>query len=91
MIELITISKAGDTWYLNKVLVSTQHIAMVEESKEHNHLLSEGKIGLGLNSQIQFSKIQMASVSGFNELIAIGSPSAIIEKLGSNKKQLLKG
>ena len=91
MIELITISKAAGNWYLNKVVVNPEHIAMVAESQEHNRLLKEGKIGLGLNGQVQFSKVQMAIVSGFNEFIAIGSPSSIIEKINKNTKQLLKG
>jgi len=91
MIELVTIMKASGNWYLSKVIVNPQHIVMVAESREHNRLLSEGKIGLGLNTHVEFSKVQMAIASGFNEFIAIGSPSSIIEKLSRNKKQLLKG
>jgi hypothetical protein len=91
MIELITISKAAGNWYLNKVVINPQHIAMVAESQEHNRLLREGKINLGFGGNIQFSKVQMALTSGFNELIVIGSPAAIMEKLSNNTKQLLKG
>ena len=91
MIELVTITKASGNWYLNKVIINPEHIVMVSESMEHNHLLSEGKIGLGLNTHVKFSKVQMAITSGFNEFIAVGSPSSIIEKLRRNKKQLLKG
>ena len=91
MIELITISKTAEQWYLNKVVVNSQHIAMVIESNEHNRLLREGKIDLALDSNVQFSKIKMAAISGFNEFIAIGSPSVIMEKMNRNTKQLLKG
>jgi hypothetical protein len=91
MIELITISKAGETWYLNKVIVNSQHIAIVIESRDHNRLLREGKINLDLDAQVQFSKVKMATVSGFDELIAIGSPAIIMEKMNRNTKQLLKG
>lgn len=91
MVELITISNAAGNWYLNKVVINPKHIAVVAESREHNRLLKEGKIDLGFNQQIEFSKIQMAITSGFDELIAIGSPASIIEKLGRNSKQLLKG
>tara|TARA_Y100000592_G_scaffold99996_1_gene178138 strand:- start:3300 stop:3494 length:195 start_codon:yes stop_codon:yes gene_type:complete len=64
---------------------------MVTESNEHNSLLKEGKIELGLNSVVTFSKVQMVATSGFSELIVIGSPSSIMEKVNRNKKQLLKG
>ena len=91
MIELITISKAGETWYLNKVVVNSQHIAMVVESRDHNKLLREGAIDLALDPHIQFSKVRMAATSGFDEFIAVGSPSTIMEKMNRNTKQLLKG
>ena len=91
MIELITISKAGENWYLNKVIVNSQHVAMVSESREHNRLLNEGKINLALDPHIQFSKVKMAIISGFDEFIAIGSPDVIMEKMNRNTKQLLKG
>ena len=91
MIELITISKAGQTWYLNKVIINPQHVATITESKEHNQVLSEGQFNLGLDPNIQFSKVKMVASSGFDELIAVGSPSSIMEKMNLNTKQLLKG
>jgi len=91
MIELITISKAGENWYLNKVIINSQHIAMVVESRDHNRLLNEGKIDLALDPHVQFSKVKMAVASGFDEFIAVGSPSTIMEKMNQNRKQLLKG
>ena len=61
------------------------------ESREHNQLLSEGKISLGFDDSVRFSRVKMAVVSGFNELIVVGSPSSILEKVNKNNKQLLKG
>jgi len=91
MIELITICKAAETWYLNKVIINPQHIAMVVESRDHNRLLKEGKIDLPLDPQVQFSNVRMAAISGFEELTVVGSPSSIMEKVRRNNKQLLKG
>ena len=91
MLELITISKVGQNWYLNKAVVNPQHIATVTESIEHVNMLKEGKIELGLNDQVIFSKVRMAAISGFTELIVVGSPSSIMEKINRNTKQLLKG
>jgi hypothetical protein len=58
---------------------------------EHNSLLKEGKINLGLDPSMKFSSVKMAAISGFTELIVIGSPSFIMEKINRNTKQLLKG
>ena len=91
MLELITISNTGSTWYLNKAIINPNHIVMVTESVEHNGLLKEGKINLGLDPGVVFSSVKMAAISGFTELIVVGSPSYIMEKINRNTKQLLKG
>ena len=91
MIELITISNAGGNWYLNKVIVNPNHISSVVESQEHTRLVKEGKMQLGFNDHVRFSKVSMAITSGFSEFIAVGSPVSILEKIGQNTKQLLKG
>ncbi len=91
MLELVTISSVGSTWYLNKAIVNPNHIVMVTESVEHNGLLREGKINLGLDPSMKFSSVRMAAISGFTELIVVGSPSYIMEKINLNTKQLLKG
>ncbi len=91
MLELITISNVGLEWYLNKVIINPNHIVMVTESVEHNGLLKEGKLKLGLDPSIKFSNVKMAAISGFTELIVVGSPSHIMEKINKNTKQLLKG
>lgn len=91
MIELIAISKAANNWYINKVIINPNHVSIVIESDEHNSLLREGVIDLALDPQVKFSKVKMMASSGFTELIVIGSPATIMEKMGRNTKQLLKG
>lgn len=91
MLELVTISKVGSMWYLNKAIINPNHIVMVTESMEHDGLLKENKINLGLDPQVTFSKVKMVAISGFTELIVVGSPSYIMEKINRNTKQLLKG
>jgi hypothetical protein len=91
MIELVTISHVGQNWYLNKIIINPKHISMVIESQDHKRFLSEGKIDLPLDPQVTFSKVKMAALSGFEELIAVGSPASIMEKINKNTKQLLKG
>jgi hypothetical protein len=91
MIELITITKIRETWYLNKVIVNPNHFVTITESHEHNKMLREGKIELSLNEGVTFSKVKMNPVTGYDEFIVIGSPTMIMEKANRNTKQLLKG
>ena len=91
MIELITIFKTNQNWYLNKVFVNSEHIMTIAESVEHNSLLKEGKISLPLSESITFSIVRMDPKTGFKEFVVVGSPTMILEKMKHNKKQLLKG
>ncbi len=91
MIELVSITKAGETWYLNKIVVNPNHISVVSEAKDVNELLKEGKIQIGLNEQARFSRVTMSLQSGFGELIIVGSPTELLEKVKRSSKQLLKG
>ena len=91
MIELITISHANQTWYLNKVIVNPNHIVMISEATDHIKMLREGKIDLSLNEGVTFSKVKMNPATGYDEFIVVGSPSMIMEKTNKNTKQLLKG
>ena len=91
MIELVSIMKTGETWYLNKVMVNPQYITTVKESREHNVMLKEGKIHIGLNEHVTFSSITLNSKTGFDKMIVVGSPEQLLEKIRNNSKQLLKG
>ena len=81
MIELVNITKAGQTWFLNKVVINPQHISVVCEADDVNELLKEGKINIGLNEHVTFSRITMTSRSGYEDLIVVGSPTQLLEKI----------
>lgn len=91
MIELITISHANQTWYLNKVIINPSHIVTITEAHEHNLMLKEGKIDLSLRDGVIFSKVKMNPITGYDEFVVVGSPTMIMEKANKNTKQLLKG
>ena len=91
MIELITISHVGQTWYLNKVIVNPNHIVTITEANEYNKLLREGKIDLSFNESVVFSKVKLNPATGYDDFVVVGSPRMIMEKANKNTKQLLKG
>jgi hypothetical protein len=61
------------------------------ESKEYNSMLKEGKIHIGLNEHVTFSVVTLDNKSGFEEMIVVGSPTQLLEKIKGNTKHLLKG
>tara|TARA_A100001391_G_scaffold120134_1_gene81788 strand:- start:270 stop:491 length:222 start_codon:yes stop_codon:yes gene_type:complete len=73
------------------VIVNPEHISLVEEAEQMNSLLKEGKIDIGLNEHVRFSKVSMLSTSGFDSFVVIGTPNQILEKLNRQGKSLLKG
>ena len=91
MIELVSIVKTGETWYLNKIVVNPQHISIVSEAREHNIMLREDKIHIGLSKHVSFSSITMDVKSGFEELIVVGTPEQLLEKIRNTNRQLLRG
>ena len=91
MIELVSITKAGETWFLNRVIVNPKHVSVVQEAEQMNTMLKEGKIDLGLNKHVRFSKVSMLKSSGFDSFIAVGTPTEILEKINKDNKRLLKG
>ena len=91
MIQLVSIIKTGETWYLNKIVVNPEHISLVQEAEQMNNLLREGKIDIGLNEHVRFSKVSMLNTSGFDNFIAVGTPAEILEKINRKSKSLLKG
>jgi hypothetical protein len=91
MIELVSIVRNGNNWYLNKIIVNAQYITTVCESKEYNSMLKEGKIHIGLNEHVTFSVVTLDNKSGFEEMIVVGSPTQLLEKIKGNTKHLLKG
>lgn len=92
MLELVSITKAGEQWYLNKVIINPIHVSSISEDRNMNTLLAEGKIELGFTNGVSFSKVIMDKSSGFSEFIVVGSPTEILEKVNkTNNRQLLKG
>tara|TARA_B100000123_G_scaffold256821_1_gene220264 strand:+ start:867 stop:1145 length:279 start_codon:yes stop_codon:yes gene_type:complete len=92
MLELITLSRTGEQWYLNKVIINSDHISIIVEDDRTNDLLKEGKIELGFSKAVRFSRVKMQQQSGFDELIAVGTPTEILEKIkNTSNKKLLKG
>jgi len=63
---------------------------MSEESNMKKELV-EGKINLGLDQNITFTKIKINESSSISEIIVVGDPEMIESKINTSTKKLLRG
>lgn len=63
---------------------------MSEEPQLRRELV-EGKINLGLDKNITFTKIKINESSSFSEIIVVGDPEMIENKINTSSKKLLRG
>ena len=63
---------------------------MSEESHMRQELI-EGKINLGLDKNITFTKIKINESAKFSEIIVVGTPEMIESKINTSTKKLLRG
>ena len=53
--------------------------------------LNEGRINLGLDSNVSFTHIRINEMGDLSDIVVVGSPDMIQEKINTNKKTLLRG
>ena len=92
MIKLIQINRYNPTDYrLRSIYLNPKHIIFMSEHAAFRRDLIEGKINLGLDENVTFTKIKISENSGFSEIVVVGSPEIVENKIfNSTKKRLLK-
>ena len=92
MIKLIQISRYNPTDYqLRKIYLNPKHIIFMSEHIPFKQDLAEGRINLGLDKNISFTKIKINENFGISEIVVVGSPDIVESKIFNNsKKRLLK-
>ena len=92
MVKLVQIRKHNHTDYrIQNIYLNPEHIIFMSEHHVFKQDLIEGKIKLAIDKSASFTKIKVNENSGFSEIVVIGSPDIIEEKIHSNSKRLLKG
>ncbi len=81
---------AGSRYSFREVFVNPEHIVCLREDEKYKRLLSENRLG-ELNESQSFTKIYMNRGQSGIDVVVIGEPSHVQEKLGLAEKQLLKG
>jgi hypothetical protein len=75
---------------LREVMVDSNHVVAVREDPSMASALHEGRISDGLSSQTRFSRLYVGGGQYGLNLLIIGSPDLIQEKLSSSRT-VLKG
>lgn len=81
---------AGSKYSFREVFVNPEHIVCLREDEKYKRLLLEDRLG-ELNKSQSFTKIYMNRGQSGIDVVVIGEPSYVQEKLGLAEKQLLRG
>ena len=95
-IRLIEVSKSSNViknsaYTLREVYINPEHVVCLREDHHTQQLLVEGKLPNDLDNRQKFTKVQLNRGSTGLDVIVVGSPSMIEEKLNFSNRVLLKG
>tara|TARA_R110000824_G_scaffold17084_2_gene69872 strand:+ start:3736 stop:4038 length:303 start_codon:yes stop_codon:yes gene_type:complete len=89
--DKMTEGKSEQSKYaLREVFVNPEHVVFLREDTVYKKMLEEGHIK-DMDNRQSFTKICMSRGQMEIDLVVVGPPNIVQEKLGLNKQQLLKG
>ena len=94
LVELIQITETGkENYSLKTIYINPDQVVYLSENSQLKQRLQEGKLNLGLNQNFtNFTNVRMNYQSYASNIIVIGDPGLIEQKINNSKrKQLLKG
>ena len=92
LVKLISIERAiSGSYTLKEVLINPKHIVMVTDAPSWKRRLSEGVLPTGLHPETSFSRLILADSNLNREMVIIGTPTEIENKVSHTAKRLLRG
>jgi alkanesulfonate monooxygenase SsuD/methylene tetrahydromethanopterin reductase-like flavin-dependent oxidoreductase (luciferase family) len=96
VIKLVEVSREmniaeGKDYKLREVYVNPDHVIMLREDAHTTRLLQEKRLPENLDSRQSFTRLTMQRGSSGTEIVVVGTPDTIREKLFKAKAELLKG
>ena len=80
----------NQSYSLREIFVNPEHVVMIREEKRMKELNETGRVGPGLDSAHQFSKLTINRGQTGTEIIVVGAPETVEHRL-QHGKQLLRG
>ena len=84
-------SERTKKYTLQEVSVNPNHVVCLREDDSMIRNLQEGLLPTGLDSRQKFTRIFLERGQGGIDLIVVGTPEQIREKISTNRKELLRG
>jgi len=81
----------GSGYTLREIYINPEHVVCLREDTFTGRLLEEGKLPQGLDDRQKFTKVQLNRGSVGLDVIVVGDPNIVENKLRISKKELLKG
>ena len=92
MVKLTQIEKDSYNVYrLSNIYINPKHIVFLSEESGMRLELVEGKINLGLDRNITFTKIKINENSNTSEIVVVGSPDMVETKINTSTRRILRG
>ncbi len=76
---------------VREVFVNPDHVVCLRSEPNYGKLLQEGVLPEGLDNRQEFTRVHMSRGQLGLDIIVVGSPSSIEDKLGRIQKQVLRG
>ena len=76
---------------VREVFVNPDHVVCLRSEPNYGKLLQEGVLPEGLDNRQEFTRVHMSRGKLGLDIIVVGSPSSIEDKLGRSQKQVLRG
>ena len=76
---------------IREVFVNPEHVVMIREEARMRMLNEQGALPEGLKEEHEFSKLTINRGHTGTEIVVVGSPDLIEDKLNTQRKQLLRG
>jgi len=92
LIEIYESNKFAEKSYeLREVFINPEHVVCLREDPRFKMLLREGLLPEGIDGRQDFTRVQMNKGNLGLDIVVVGTPQSIEEKITKTKKTLLKG
>ena len=76
---------------LRNIAINPSHVICVTEEPKMKMMLEEGRLPKGLDSRCSFSRVTVNRGNTGTDVVVVGSPEQVLEKLEKYEKRLLQG
>ena len=81
----------GRRYKLREVYINSEHVILMREDDYSHELLNEDKLPAGLDRRQRFTRISLQKGSAGQEIVVVGTPEMVEQKLFSINKNILRG